>query len=212
MSMPAFIWDLDGTLFDSYGVMVSSIVDTMNGFGVQLDYNKVHEFVIRYSVNKFFVEISKNTGINIDSIRASYNLISSNRVFDITLMNNARDALYALTLKRYRHFVYTHRGLSSNVLIDHFNMRHVFEEVVTSQNEFPRKPAPDALNYLISKYYLDRENTYYVGDRILDMESANNAGIKGILYLKPNGVGETTNLATYVVSDLMEIPNLSVFK
>lgn len=212
MSMPAFIWDLDGTLFDSYGVMVSSIVDTMNGFGVQLDYNKVHEFVIRYSVNKFFVEISKNTGISIDSIRASYNLISSNRVFDITLMNNARDALYALTLKRYRHFVYTHRGLSSNVLIDHFNMRHVFEEVVTSQNEFPRKPAPDALNYLISKYYLDRENTYYVGDRILDMESANNAGIKGILYLKPNGVGETTNLATYVVSDLMEIPNLSVFK
>ncbi len=212
MSMPAFIWDLDGTLFDSYGVMVSSIVDTMNGFGVQLDYNKVHEFVIRYSVNKFFVEISKNTGINIDSIRASYNLISSNRVFDITLMNNARDALYALTLKRYRHFVYTHRGLSSNVLIDHFNMRHVFEEVVTSQNEFPRKPAPDALNYLISKYYLDRENTYYVGDRILDMESANNAGIKGILYLKPNGVGETTDLATYVVSDLMEIPNLSVFK
>lgn len=212
MSMPAFIWDLDGTLFDSYGVMVSSIVDTMNGFGVQLDYNKVHEFVIRYSVNKFFVEISKNTGISIDSIRASYNLISSNRVFDITLMNNARDALYALTLKRYRHFVYSHRGLSSNVLIDHFNMRHVFEEVVTSQNEFPRKPAPDALNYLISKYYLDRENTYYVGDRILDMESANNAGIKGILYLKPNGVGETTNLATYVVSDLMEIPNLSVFK
>ena len=127
-------------------------------------------------------------------------------------MNNARDALYALTLKRYRHFVYTHRGLSSNVLIDHFNMRHVFEEVVTSQNEFPRKPAPDALNYLISKYYLDRENTYYVGDRILDMESANNAWIKEILYLKPNGVGETTDLATYVVSDLIEIPNLSVFK
>ena len=63
-------------------------------------------------------------------------------------------------------------------------------------------------NYLISKYRLDKENTFYVGDRSIDMECAKNSGVKGILYLKPDGVGEASGFEDYIVTDLMDITKI----
>ena len=45
---------------------------------------------------------------------------------------------------------------------------------------FLRKPNPEAANYLLDKYQLDPDNTYYIGDRTLDAEFAQNSGIQSI--------------------------------
>ena len=49
----AFIWDLDGTLLDSYGIIVSSLRKTYQEYGLPIDEEDVHRHVIRYSVNSF---------------------------------------------------------------------------------------------------------------------------------------------------------------
>ena len=48
-----FIWDLDGTLLDSYGIIVSSLRKTYQEYGLPIDEEDVHRHVIRYSVNSF---------------------------------------------------------------------------------------------------------------------------------------------------------------
>lgn len=208
MNNKAFIWDLDGTLLDSYDVIVRSLIETFMEVGITLDYNEVHEYVIRYSISNFFKMMESKTKRNFDNLQSSYKLISAGHQLDIKLMPNAKEILQKLSLNGDRHFVYTHRGITTRPVIENLGIDYSFEEVVTSLNMFPRKPAPDAINYLVKKFNLDKENTYYVGDRSLDMECAKNAGIKGILYLVPNGVGESTGVEDYIVSDLMQIKNL----
>ena len=53
-----------------------------------------------------------------------------------------------------------------------------FTEILTSQSGFARKPSPEAATYLISKYHLKPDRTYYIGDRTLDIEFAQNSGIQ----------------------------------
>ena len=83
-----------------------------------------------------------------------------------------------------------------------------FTEVVTALDRFPRKPNPAAILYLMEKYHLSPSASFYVGDRSLDVEAANNAGIGSILFLDPSSPIEATGHETYVVKDLLEILNL----
>ena len=83
-----------------------------------------------------------------------------------------------------------------------------FTEVVTALDGFPRKPDPAAILYLLEKYHLSPAASFYVGDRSLDVEAANNAGIGSILFLDPSSPISATGHETYVVKDLLEIPAL----
>lgn len=51
---------------------------------------------------------------------------------------------------------------------------------MTSANGFARKPSPEVIDYGIDKYHLDKAITYYVGDRRLDVEAAENVGIPSL--------------------------------
>ena len=47
---------------------------------------------------------------------------------------------------------------------------------------FPSKPAPDALNYLVSKHGLKLSDCVMVGDRDIDLDAAKNAHMTGALF------------------------------
>ncbi len=53
-----------------------------------------------------------------------------------------------------------------------------------------RKPKPGLILQAIEKYSIDLEKSYLIGDKIIDIETAKNAGIKGILVLTGYGKGE----------------------
>ena len=56
MSKPVFIWDLDGTLLDSYGIIVDSLCKIYKEkFDIELNKEEVHKEVIRYSVGALSV-------------------------------------------------------------------------------------------------------------------------------------------------------------
>ncbi|MFX3708029.1 HAD hydrolase-like protein, partial [Streptococcus suis] len=70
---------------------------------------------------------------------------------------------------------------------DDAGRRHPFTDIWTSESGLARKPSPEALLFLIEKYGLDKESTYSIGDRLLDVETSINAGI-GCINLQINGV------------------------
>lgn len=74
-------------------------------------------------------------------------------------------------------------------LLEELGLSGYFIEVVTGDRGFARKPDPEALLYLIDKYDLDKENTYYIGDRLLDVQAAQRAGIQSISLQIADGAG-----------------------
>lgn len=202
------IWDLDGTLFDSYDVIVDSLFLTLQENGVQIPKEEIHRFVIEFSIKALFAKISKEYGILPELLQQRYSQISGSRYLQIKPMKHAIAVLEALESKGTFNLVFTHRGKTTIPVLNHLNMSRFFEEVITSQSGFARKPDPEALRYFLEKYTLDRKNTYYVGDRSIDMDCAKNAGISGILFLAPGCVDVSGGSESYVVHDLMEILNI----
>lgn len=208
MSNAAFIWDLDGTLIDSYPAIVPSTVEICAGLGVDYSADYVHDYVIRSSVRGLLTETAERLGLDPAALWAQYNVLCDSRIDRITAMPHAAEVLHALCAAGCRHFVYTHRGASSAVILERLGLAPYFTEVLTALSGFPRKPDPAAIHFLLEKYSLDPAAAYYVGDRSLDVEAAQNAGIKSILYLDPSSPGKATGRETYIVSDLLQIPDL----
>lgn len=200
MTGKAFIWDLDGTLLDSYGVIVSSLRRTLEELGVPMEEDEIRRRATQGSVSDVISCASAATGRAFSDIKGRYSHISGGRYLEITAMPHAREALEESAALGAIHFVYTHRGATTAPVLKNLGLDRYFKEVVSSLNGFPRKPAPDALLYLLETHRLDRDRVFYVGDRTLDVDCARNAGVRSVLY-SPSGAGT----ADYVVRDLLDV-------
>lgn len=200
MSETVLIWDLDGTLLDSYGVIASSLQETLAEFQVRTELEAVRRRAKEGSVSEVLKEAAERSGLPYQRLKDQYSMISGARILEIPVMRHGAETLKQTAALGAVHFVYTHRGTTAAPVLEHLGLQGYFREVVTSVNGFPRKPAPDALLYLMKKHHLERDQVFYVGDRSLDVECAKNAGVRSVLY-SPAGTGT----ADYVVRDLLEI-------
>jgi len=210
MNAVAFIWDLDGTLLDSYEVIVSSLYRTYRELGVELKKEEILKEVITYSVSAFISNMEVQLGIPFDTMKTRYSEISNEERLKIKPIPNVAEILEYLKQNGVRHFVFTHRGNSTQEVLENLELYDFFDEIITGKDGFARKPDPSAINYLVAKYGLDREKTFYVGDRTIDMECANNAGVRSIMYLPEGSIAKVTGKETYVVRDLLEIQELVI--
>ena len=204
MTEKAFIWDLDGTLLDSYGVIVSSLRRTLEELGVPMEEAEIFRRATAGSVSDVVNYAAERTGRTFREIKGRYSELSGGRYLEIPAMPHAREALEETAALGAVHFVYTHRGSTTGPVLEHLGLAPFFREVVSSLNGFPRKPAPDALLYLLEKHRLERDLVYYVGDRTLDVDCAKSAGVRSVLY-SPSGAGT----ADYVIRDLLDIRKLA---
>ena len=61
MQETAFIWDLDGTLLDSYEAILSGIEETYAQFSIPFDKEKVRAFILKYSVQDLLVQVAEES-------------------------------------------------------------------------------------------------------------------------------------------------------
>lgn len=180
--MASLIWDLDGTLIDSYDIIAKNIYLSYKGF-VTLNQNVIRENVIKTSVTQHFIEVAKANNLPLHVLYDNYKRLTDlAQAGDYKLVKNVKDVLEELSAKGYKHYIYTHRDNSTNDILKANGIDHLFVEVVTIDNGFKRKPDSEALDYLINKYSMKKEETYYIGDRQLDVECGINAGIKTVYY------------------------------
>ena len=66
MQKTAFIWDLDGTLLDSYEAILSGIEETYAQFSIPYDKEKVREFILKYSVQDLLVQVAEERKLDVE--------------------------------------------------------------------------------------------------------------------------------------------------
>ena len=189
MQKTAFIWDLDGTLLDSYEVILSGIEETFAQFSIPYDKEQVREFILKYSVQDLLVQVAEERKLDVavlNQVRAQ-SLAEKNA--QVVLIPGAREVLSWADQVGIQQFVYTHKGDNALTILRDLGLESYFTEILTSQSGFARKPSPEAATYMLDKYQLDSEKTYYIGDRTLDVEFAQNSGIQSINFLESSYEG-----------------------
>ena len=200
MQKTAFIWDLDGTLLDSYEAILSGIEETFAQFSIPYDKEQVREFILKFSVQDLLVQVAEERKLDVEMLNQVRAQSLAEKNAQVVLMPGAREVLDWTDQVVIRNFVYTHKGDNAFTILRDLGLESYFTEILTSQSGFERKPSPEAATYLIDKYQLDPEKTYYIGDRTLDVEFAQNSGIQSINFL------ESTYEGNYRIQALADIP------
>ena len=209
--MVAFIWDLDGTLLDSYGVIVDSLYQIYLEKGVDIDKKEILDCAINESVSSFIMKMEKRFGVPFDELKDRYSVISHNAKGNIKAMKHAKAILKFIKDNNIPNYVFTHRGVTTESVLKNIELFDYFDEIATSLNGFARKPDPEGINYFINKYNLNRDETYYVGDRPMDIRCADNAHVKSIMFIPEGSPALPTGKETYIIKDLLQIKDIIKF-
>jgi len=192
--MTTFIWDLDGTLIDSYEVFLEALSESFANFNLPFDRETVYNFIKGQSVNALL----KEQPVPFQEIKEDFTTNSTAKNDEIKLMVGAKAVLDWTQKENIQNFIYTHKGKNAYDLLNQLEISPYFLEIVTSENGFKRKPHPEAINYLLEKYKLKPEETYYIGDRILDIEASHNSGIHSINFLSAKNSQQINKLTDII--------------
>lgn len=202
-----FIWDLDGTLIDSYKVIVESLFTLSKKYNLDDTRQDINRIVIAETVYAYIDMLANHTKLSREFLLSEYRNLNELRKDNIELIDNAAKTLRQINNLAAKNFIYTHRGKSTHYLLDKLKIKRYFTEVVTAENKLPRKPSGAGIRYLIDKYGLDSNYVYYVGDRNIDIDCAKDAGVKAILYQPADSYCLENGSQDIIVSDLYEILN-----
>ncbi len=202
MTKRALIWDLDGTLLDSYDAILAGLEETYAYYQLPFDRASIKEYILKYSVQDLLVAVAEEYQLDVTDLnhRRAESLAEKNA--QVLLMEGARDVLSWAKDAGIEQFVYTHKGENALVILQDLGLESFFTEILTSQSGFARKPDPEAAMYLIEKYELHPENIYYIGDRSLDIDFARNSQIQSINFLPSDYEGN------HQMETLRDIPSI----
>ena len=201
MKFKHVIWDFDGTLFDSYPIVVSAFYETLVKFGIVEDMDEIYSFMkIALSHTNEYYKAKYNLD---DSFFEQYQNLRTIYDREKTKPFNGAVALCKAIYKADgKNYLYTHRDSTAVDSLKKFDMSKYFTEFVTSQNRFSPKPSPDAILYLLKKYNFSRDEAIMIGDRDIDILSGQKAGISTCYVSDERGIYDH---ATYNANNFAEL-------
>ncbi len=192
-----FIWDFDGTLFDSYPHTAAALTQALADNGKNIDVKEA-EKLLRITVGTAV----RHYGLTDEEYKQFYAYeLTDNFEPVIKIYDGVEDALNRILKRGGKHFLFTHRDEKALVLLGKQGILGLFTEVITIENGFPYKPAPDAIEYLVKEHSLDKDKTVMIGDREIDIGSGINAGVHTLFFDEFSLSPETKADETYTSFD-----------
>ena len=175
-----YIWDFDGTLFDSYPHTTAALCAACGHFGIDATPERVNR-LLRHNFATAFAELKLTP-----EQQAYFRALHGDKAFPprVVPFDEAPETLRRLKSQGARHLLYTHsRRRMSVAFLEEFTLDGLFDGFMTPDDAgFTLKPDPGALLLLMSDHGVVPETAVMVGDREIDMRSAHAAGIDGILF------------------------------
>ena len=203
------IWDFDGTLFDSYPGMVNAFLRALKKYGIEAKYDEVLKLFLnsektavqyyqkRFLLGEELIEVYQDEKSHID--------LSSMLPFPY-----AKEVCQRIKEAGRYNYILTHRGSTTYDILRKNGMVELFTEIVTKDNQFARKPDPEAIYYLLDKYQIHPKEAMIVGDREIEILLGQKAKVKTCFY--ESGNREPELQADYRVKSLEEVLDIMNIK
>ena len=189
-----YFWDFDGTLYNTYPVMVAAFVHAMQEQHIKVKKDEVYHHMRQTSLGRTFKwALTNHPELDEPTARAAYKEYEEQRHDEMHPFPGVAEVCTQVVDHGGRNFLLTHRDEQAVAILERDGLKKLFSGFVTSKLSFPRKPDPASLNYLCNEYAVDKEHATMIGDRALDVEAGHNAGMKGILFDPDNIINEDGN-------------------
>ena len=175
-----FIWDFDGTLFDTYPVIIEDLDLALGDFGHGCDPLEAMKLMLGRLAHaqRFYAE---KFAIPMESVVTGYERhhLRSNRELRAKPMAGVRQVLEAICASGRHNYIFSHRKSEETAdYLEKYGLSPYFTHIIGPGSVgFAEKPAPDAVLYLMERYGMDPAETVMVGDRECDLGSGRGAGI-----------------------------------
>jgi phosphoglycolate phosphatase-like HAD superfamily hydrolase len=175
------IFDMDGTLVDSFHAIHGSLTEAMQRVGLapwDLETTKQHVGRgIGYLVESAVGATKKEEAAKI--FRQDYGETCLARTF---LLPSVSETLPLLRASGVRLAVATNKALAfTERILAHLEIDRYFECVLGPEAVARPKPHPDMIDTILARLELAKEVSLYVGDMPLDVETASWAGLDCLL-------------------------------
>ena len=176
-----FIWDFDGTLFDTYPVIIRSMGSALGEYGGYCDPTECMAIMLD-SIGTALDIYSERIGVTREELTATYERYNKASLAQLEArpMAGLREVLTAILEKGGRSYIFSHRRTGEiRLFLDKYGLTDLFADMLGPDSEgFAWKPAPDGILHLMARHGMTREDTLMIGDRDCDLGSARNAGIR----------------------------------
>lgn len=178
------VFDLGGTLVDTYPELDAMFMDVVARSGRQVARAEV-ERLTRQSTAIAVAGLSERFAIPAAEFEVA-NQALKRRWRDVPppMMTGAREVMDLVTDRGGLNLVVTHRDReSATSLLEQLDL--IPDDLVCPGDGFPRKPDPTMHRVLIERHGLDPARCVGVGDRVIDAEAAQVAGMAAAMLVAP---------------------------
>lgn len=178
------IFDLDGTILNTLEDLADSLNVILDQYGYpQRTLSEVRGFVgngIRLLVKRAMPEESSETAV--DQLYQDFICYYQQHCMDKTRpYEGIPELLREVRSRGYHTAVVSNKADQAvRTLCDKYFVG-LFDVAVGERDGISRKPAPDSVNEILSILQVSRERAVYIGDSDVDIATARNAGMDGII-------------------------------
>jgi phosphoglycolate phosphatase-like HAD superfamily hydrolase len=173
------IWDVDGTLFDTYPSIIASFqaVLAASGFSASNAYIAgLAQVSLGHCAETLAAEFGLDPAETVERFAAHYAQVAPN---DQPLFPGVLQVCQMISAKGGLNLVVTHRSLRSlKILLEHHQLNQYMSACLSAQDGFPAKPDPAMFTELVNRFNLNPAETLAVGDRDIDILAGSAAGVQ----------------------------------
>ncbi|MCD8159087.1 MAG: HAD-IA family hydrolase [Clostridiales bacterium] len=181
--MNTVIFDLDGTLLDTLGDLAEGVNFALRNNGL----NEIGEETVRgYVGNGAKLLISRSTGEDFEDplfkkchedFREYYfnHLSVKTKPYD-----GIEDVLKSLKARGFKTAILSNKPDTATKALSELYFGSLIDFAQGEKPEINKKPAPDGVYAVLKELGADKENTLYVGDSEVDIQTAKSSGLKCI--------------------------------
>ena len=175
------VWDWDGTVANSTGMITDALVKAAEEVGLPtLDPQAASNIIglgLKESIFALFGEIPVEKAQAL-AVRYSANYYSGES--EIPLFSGAKETIIELNRRGYKLAVATGKGRRGlNMALQHCGLTNYFHTTRTVDECFS-KPHPQMLDEIMDELVITPERTLMIGDTNYDMQMAQNAGVSAV--------------------------------
>ena len=172
------IWDVDGTLFNTYPAITRAFQAALNDFGKKESPVWI-EGLAKTSLGHCAATLADKFKLNKEHIDQAFG-----KHYKHVRPEDQPPFPGVIAICDYingiggKNTIITHRGYeSTNELLLANQMKHYFAGCITRDDGYPKKPHPAAFESILKLHKLVREETMTIGDRNIDVLAGQTAGI-----------------------------------